>query len=343
MSVRAMNRVWEASRQSGGALLVLLAIADFADDDGVAYPSIGTLARKARLSPRQVQRVIADLVAASELIVKPGGGRQGSHLFRVAVGTSEGRQQTPRHIDAPDNLSPPDKMPSPPRHRRRDGVTPVSPEGVTPASSEPSYREPSRTATPLLPSTSAARQQQGDGEIEPKSWVTVPPEQPPPAESSAQQLVEALYHVLGVELAELTPALRTRELAIADQLVRVGATAAEAQAYAREAGAADQRLAPIDLRSFERERASWLARQRGSFARRRYVDRTGQGIHDDRSHAPPMSGGGATSELSPAEPTTNTSSTSTRESSSKEPGAERLSAPLDWSAAVMRRLAGREP
>jgi hypothetical protein len=81
-----MNRVWEASHQSGGALLVLLAIADFADDDGVAYPSIGTLARKARLSPRQVQRVIADLVAASELVVRPGAGRQGSHLFRVTVG-----------------------------------------------------------------------------------------------------------------------------------------------------------------------------------------------------------------------------------------------------------------
>jgi hypothetical protein len=50
MSVRTLNRVWEASRQTGGALLVLLAIADFADDDGLAYPSISTLARKARLS-----------------------------------------------------------------------------------------------------------------------------------------------------------------------------------------------------------------------------------------------------------------------------------------------------
>jgi hypothetical protein len=32
-----------------------------------------------------------------------------------------------------------------------------------------------------------------------------------------------------------------------------------------------------------------------------------------------------------------------RESSSKELADERLSAPLDWSAAVMRRLAGNEP
>jgi len=82
-----MDRVWEHSQQSSGALLVLLAIADFANDDGVAFPSIGTLARKARLSERQVQRVIGELVAAQELDVTPGKGRAGSHLYRVTVGS----------------------------------------------------------------------------------------------------------------------------------------------------------------------------------------------------------------------------------------------------------------
>ena len=37
------------------------------------------------------------------------------------------------------------------------------------------------------------------------------------------------------------------------------------------------RIAPIDLRSFERERLGWLARRRGADqARGRFVDRTGQ-------------------------------------------------------------------
>jgi hypothetical protein len=36
------------------------------------------------------------------------------------------------------------------------------------------------------------------------------------------------------------------------------------------------RLAPIDVRGFERERASWLARREGASSTRRYVDdRTG--------------------------------------------------------------------
>ena len=39
MSVRVSSRVWESSAQSGGGLLMLLAIADFADDDGVAFPA----------------------------------------------------------------------------------------------------------------------------------------------------------------------------------------------------------------------------------------------------------------------------------------------------------------
>ena len=112
MSIRVMSRVWERSRQSGGALLVLLAMADFADDQGLAFPSIGTLARKARLSERQVQRVLAELAAAGELVVRPGAGRQGSHLFRVTVGAA-----TP----APDKTSPPDRM-SPP--------TPCHPPGA---------------------------------------------------------------------------------------------------------------------------------------------------------------------------------------------------------------------
>jgi hypothetical protein len=52
-----------------------------------------------------------------------------------------------------------------------------------------------------------------------------------------------------------------RELAIARQLVAVGATPDEAAAYAREASATTARRGPIDMRAFERERATWLSRK----------------------------------------------------------------------------------
>lgn len=83
MSIRVMAKIWKSSQARGGELLVLLAIADFADDDGIAYPSVSTLGKKARLSERQVQRAIRRLTALGELAVETGKGPHGCHLYRV--------------------------------------------------------------------------------------------------------------------------------------------------------------------------------------------------------------------------------------------------------------------
>jgi hypothetical protein len=69
MSAKCTSRVWETSKQKGSSLLLLLAIADSADDNGVSSPSIIALARKTRLSDRQVKRLIKDLVDEDELRV----------------------------------------------------------------------------------------------------------------------------------------------------------------------------------------------------------------------------------------------------------------------------------
>src|ERR671931_438908 len=56
MSIKVMNWVWDNSPTKGTELLMLLAIADnAADDGGNAYPSIRTLARKTRLDDLTVQ------------------------------------------------------------------------------------------------------------------------------------------------------------------------------------------------------------------------------------------------------------------------------------------------
>ena len=77
MSVRTMARVWALSKQSGTGLLMLLAIADFADDDGNAYPSVGTLAAKCRMSDRNANHILAALQAAGELEVRHNEGPLG--------------------------------------------------------------------------------------------------------------------------------------------------------------------------------------------------------------------------------------------------------------------------
>ena len=96
-------------------------------------------------------------------------------------------------------------------------------------------------------------------------------------DDAAEELANAFYGGLGAGPDGVTVAIRRCDIAIARQLVAAGATAAEAEAYAREASAASGRVAPVDLRSFERERLGWLARRRGGdVSQRRLVDRSGQ-------------------------------------------------------------------
>ena len=61
MSVKVMGSIWEHSPHKGSELLLLLAIADNADDLGLAWPSQETLAAKMRMSVRQVRRLSASL------------------------------------------------------------------------------------------------------------------------------------------------------------------------------------------------------------------------------------------------------------------------------------------
>ncbi len=62
VSIRMMTAVWDSQRYEAGTLLVLLAMADYAnDEDHTCHPSIGRLAQKSRLSDRQVSRIIVRL------------------------------------------------------------------------------------------------------------------------------------------------------------------------------------------------------------------------------------------------------------------------------------------
>ena len=57
-----MNYVWESRLDlKGSKLLVALAIADHANDEGQSWPSIPSVAQKVRLKPRQVFKIINEL------------------------------------------------------------------------------------------------------------------------------------------------------------------------------------------------------------------------------------------------------------------------------------------
>jgi len=74
-----MSWVWEHAPVSGNELLILLAIADHASDDGSdAWPSIETLAKKCRLSERTIQRAIKSLAERGQIRV---GRQQGGPSY----------------------------------------------------------------------------------------------------------------------------------------------------------------------------------------------------------------------------------------------------------------------
>jgi hypothetical protein len=77
MSIRAMNWAWEQEVRGGG-LLVLLALADHADNDGICWPGQAHLAEKTKLSRQTVNEQLSHLEAL-ELMhsedVRDGTGR----------------------------------------------------------------------------------------------------------------------------------------------------------------------------------------------------------------------------------------------------------------------------
>ena len=85
MSVRTMARVWELSSNKGNDLLMLLAIADFSDDEGQAYPSVPTLAKKCRMKPRNASAILAALRASGELEVRLNEGPRGANMYRILL------------------------------------------------------------------------------------------------------------------------------------------------------------------------------------------------------------------------------------------------------------------
>ena len=66
MSVRIMSLVWDLSL-SDSLKIVLLALADNANDEGLCWPSIATIAKKCSKGQRTIQLAIKSLVEMGHL------------------------------------------------------------------------------------------------------------------------------------------------------------------------------------------------------------------------------------------------------------------------------------
>jgi len=182
MSIRVTSKVWEHSAHKGTTLLVLLSLADQANDEGWCWPSIGTIAAKSRMSERQVQRAIQSLAASGEIEIAAGAGPNKVNRYRVLVDRlgCGAAIEDGAHGDADSEDEGGDKM-SP------QGVTPVSPpdagEGVTPTVVEGDIHG-QKGVTPVSPKPSLNRQEpsargrasaasRGDARAPAAAWAAV--------------------------------------------------------------------------------------------------------------------------------------------------------------------------
>jgi len=90
MSIKRMSAVWDFSQAKGSHLLLLLAIADHADDDGFAWPGTSRLADKTRMSGRHVHRMVNYLEDCGELYVEQlQSGDNNRYIVLTGLATSE--------------------------------------------------------------------------------------------------------------------------------------------------------------------------------------------------------------------------------------------------------------
>jgi hypothetical protein len=172
-----MTRVWEDQRHGGQELLLLLALADFANDEGFCWPAVQTLAKKVRVSESSIHRALADLETEGSISIYEKGGGRRSNTYCLVGYLREGCQ-----VDTPapeqDDLTPQGcQVDTPPLSQLCD-PTPVT--AMTPESSYNHHRtptEPSVSKEPRKKVESTSR----CSDIWNRTMVTLKMELPPDA------------------------------------------------------------------------------------------------------------------------------------------------------------------
>lgn len=128
MSIRLMTRVWDCGWWDSNTVLTMLALADWANDDGTSiFPTTATLAKKTRQTERNVQRCIAKLQADGVLILvaKAYGPRPNEWKIDVKKLWSLRPPETARNDLERHETTRGDKLsaPSEGRHSKQNGAT----------------------------------------------------------------------------------------------------------------------------------------------------------------------------------------------------------------------------
>lgn len=84
-----MAAIWESGPSSGVDRLVMLCLADFADDSGTCWPSMRRIAEKCCMTERGAQKILRRLEAEGWLEIITGNGRHGCNQYLILTQNPE--------------------------------------------------------------------------------------------------------------------------------------------------------------------------------------------------------------------------------------------------------------
>ena len=191
MSVETSNRVWKYSQKGGTPLLLLLALADWADDWGYCYPSIEQMAVKCRQTERNILNLIIDLEQAGEMRRvargKGGRGKFSGSVYQVIVGMSReeisaSEQVSPKALDTFAKINSGEmSLPTPRKPNAQTGEK-ISGENFSPEKQSPDF-------SPVFPCALKELINVSDSS-------TPPPAETPKKDSALEERAEALYRLV---------------------------------------------------------------------------------------------------------------------------------------------------
>lgn len=122
MSIRVMTAVFDGDL-APMKRLIMLALADHADDEGKCFPSISRLCQRTGMSERAVQKNIGELIETGHIERRMNEGRKGSNLYILTPAPDAPPHEVHPAPDAPNprttcTLTPAPRAPEPSKNHQ---------------------------------------------------------------------------------------------------------------------------------------------------------------------------------------------------------------------------------
>ena len=138
MSIRIMAQVFDAGPTDKSERLVMLALADFCNDEGECWPAVASIARKAAMTERGARKILRRLEESGWLKTDVGNGRGGCSQYRISLPENP-EPRSPRNPVPPEqerinpehgSLNPEPRSPEPSRTIKEPSIPPLSPHDI---------------------------------------------------------------------------------------------------------------------------------------------------------------------------------------------------------------------